>query len=84
MSTTEGCFLSACVRQGDVPGVCCGHPDSHEHSDVVIQQWNWDVAEEVDQPSLLPIEGLCIQCLVYHPDHVLHLFSGPLTKVEMC
>lgn len=78
-------LFSFCLPESRRPSrrACWGHPDNHEHSDV-IQQWNWDVAKEVDQPSLLSVEGLCRQCLAYRRDHLLHLFSGPLTDVEMC
>lgn len=57
-------LFSFCLPESRRPSrrACRGHPDNHEHSDV-IQQWDWGVAKEVDQPSLLPVEGLCRQCL---------------------
>lgn len=53
-------FLSACLSQEVLQDDVLGHPNNHEHSDI-IQKWNWDVFEEVDQSSLLLMEALCLQ-----------------------
>lgn len=55
-------LFSFCLPESRRPSRtgCRGHPDTREHSDV-IQKWNWDVSK-VDQPSLPPVEGLCMSC----------------------
>lgn len=54
--------VSFCLPESRKPfrRMCWGHPDNHEHS-AIIQTRNWDLCEDVDQPGLPPVEGLCIQ-----------------------
>lgn len=55
-------LFSFCLPESRKPSrrMCWGHPNNHGHS-AIIQKWNWNLCKDVDQPGLLPVEGLCIQ-----------------------